>query len=190
MKKSSFGSIQKGILTTDCDQIKIHYKSLSRLDIANLRNVLRNTLAMMPSQKFEYSSHVNDKVRNKEVSLESEIIQSTLDVFLSNSDGSSNCLIEYNEKSENNKIRYRRILLRSLVTKLVDIKDNGEIKCNYCFVINIDTGRVVTVYWNKASDSHDSLDESIYQEPCVAKGLGIKSNIKDVGSMSGSLKTE
>lgn len=86
-------------------------------------------------------------------------------------------MVEYNEKPDANILWDRRILLRSKIEKMVAIKNKGEMKCNYCFSINIDRGEVVTTYWNSVRDKHDSLDHSIYSKSTEAQGLKIRHNL-------------
>lgn len=172
---TSFGSTKTGQLGTDDKQIKVHRRMLSRLHLGNLKNILRYTLS---EQSFIYGEHVKEKFRKREISREDEIIQMTLIEFLSSRDSSGDVLIEYNEKEDEKLGIDRRILLRSKITKLVQLdNENIETNCNYCFAINIDKGIIVTVYWNKVNDIHNNLDHTIYQAASKAKGLAITHNL-------------
>lgn len=181
-QSSSFGHINPGILTTDDNQIKVHLKYLAPIDIANLKNILRETLSDLPKRRFKYGGqHIKDKIKNSEISQEDEIIQLTIDEFLSNKPNSHKLLVEYNEKIDAAGLLDRRILLRSTIDKMVEIKNKGNMKCHYCFSINIDRGEVVTTYWNAVRDTHHSLDPSIYSKPHAAQGLKIRHNILKYG---------
>ena len=175
---SSFGTLNQGVLTTDNNQIKVHVKYLAPVDIACLKNILRETLSNLPNHRFKYGGqHIKDKIESCEISREDELIQLTIDEFLSNPLNNKELLIEYNEKVDATGLLNRRILLRSSIDKMVEIKNKGNIRCNYCFSINIDRGEVVTAYWNVVGDTHNSLDLSIYSKPSAALGLRIKKNI-------------
>lgn len=77
----------------------------------------------------------------------------------------SKCLIEYNERFS--KTFSRRVLLRSSYATPALLDFDGHRSwffANLCIVIDIDTGRIVTAYWNKVSDSHGSINFSRYDE--------------------------
>lgn len=172
----AFGETKVGKLDTDHDQLKVHRRMLSRLHLGLLKNALRQTLNNLPNQEIQYSQYVLDKFKNQEISCEKEMIQETVNLFLSNTDNGSDVLIEYNEKVLNGTKLDRRILLRSKTNKVVKLKnENIATHCNYCFSINIDNACIITVYWNKVNDVHERLDYTIYQQPSKAQGLTMKS---------------
>ena len=67
-------------------------------------------------------------------------------------------IIEYNETvlGENT---YKRVLVRH--PEIVTVEN--QVCYQYC-VIEIQTGKIITVYYNKTHDSHKTLDLSYYDE--------------------------
>lgn len=80
-----------------------------------------------------------------------------------NSDYLRNYIVEYNETP----LKYytdKRVLIRSEIKDKVYINGLGYKYCNLCFVISIITGKVVTAYYNEASDNHSTLDLDRYDK--------------------------
>lgn len=156
------GEFKIGTVTTDNNQLKVHKTQLNSFHIQNLKNTLKQTTLRCD---LRFSDHYFSKTEVGSVSDEMDMIRSTINAFL---EGDDNILVEYNEKDGSSD---RRILLRSTLSREVDIKDEGYVLCNYCFVINIDNANIVTAYWNAVSDVHNQINMNNYVSPSAVLGL-------------------
>ena len=75
-------------------------------------------------------------------------------------------IVEYNETPTNGVID-KRVLLRgdkSYNVRFESEKGSFISPANICFVVLLDTYRVVTAYWNKTEDSHRTINWSRYNK--------------------------
>jgi hypothetical protein len=101
--------------------------------------------------KMTISKHLLNKMETElHCDFQRDILQVLIDKKYS--------LIEYNETITDSGID-NRVLLRANVSKPVLFTINGITKVtqgNICFVISLNSNRVVTAYWNEKTHNHDS----------------------------------
>lgn len=150
-KKSN---IYKGIITTDSEdrQQKKHYTQMTKEEIDLLRNATTNAY-----DKLHVGIHAKEKEDFCGIQLIRKIIETgTYDI------------IEYNiTKYGKNKVS-KRVVIRSVeaFNRFASIR-GGERewrKCNICIVLDINTGIIITTYYNLDKDSHTSINIRRYNK--------------------------
>ncbi|BBI90216.1 hypothetical protein MRS_099 [Staphylococcus phage MR003] len=133
-------------------QVKKHYKQMTNQEITVCRNLLKE--AYNKNNYFKLTNHFKGKCK-KPVNFKAfvhYIHNKNLDI------------IEYNETLYNNKIHRRVVVRHPYVVKV----DN---KLSYQYlVIEVETGEVVTMYYNRVTDNHKTLNLDAYYD----KNLKIK----------------
>ena len=142
-------------------QVKKHVKQMNADEIVFLANKIYNI------EKYRKSKHLSNRIDTKDIpfSVYKAIIK----------DGVARKIVEYNETPvEGSSIISRRVLIRN--DKLIKTKFyKGKVQeayglCNLCFVIDIDTGTIITAYFNLACDNHTNIDWSRYDSDiCILK---------------------
>lgn len=143
------GKFKFGYIKKTNNQVKKH---VSQMTDKEKSRILRN-VKQIPN--LYLGGHVFRKVEEDGLSFEPiQIVEVLRDVKKEN-------IIEYNRTKRYDTVD-NRVVLRSTKNYLVDISNYGAQECNLCFVLSTVTGRIITVYWNKAEDSHDSIRMSRY----------------------------
>lgn len=140
----------KGVTKKTENQRKKHVKQMTRKEQWYLREQIKN----LPNIKF--TKHA----LNNNVDITIEQIKNTIKEY--------NYIIEYNETTDAYGKINRRVLVRSSHIYKVDFHkiDGSVIKgnANLCFVISIDTGYIVTTYYNFINDKHETIDMRRYDK--------------------------
>ena len=140
----------KGVIKKTENQRKKHVKQMTRKEQWYLREQIKN----LPNIKF--TKHA----LNNNVDVTIEQIKNTIKEY--------NYIIEYNETTDTYGKIDRRVLVRSSRVYKVDFHkiDGSVIKgnANLCFVISIDTGDIITTYYNFINDEHKTIDMRRYDK--------------------------
>lgn len=140
----------KGVIKKTENQRKKHVKQMTRKEQWYLREQIKN----LPNIKFTKHALNND------VDVTIEQIKNTIKEY--------NYIIEYNETTDTYGEIDRRVLVRSSRVYKVDFHkiDGSVIKgnANLCFVISIDTGNIITTYYNFINDEHKTIDMRRYDK--------------------------
>lgn len=140
----------KGVIKKTKNQRKKHVKQMTRKEQWYLREQIKN----LPNIYFTNHALTNG------VDVTIEQIKNTIKEY--------NYIIEYNETINQNGKVDRRVLMRSSTIYNVDFKrvDGSIVKgnANLCFVISIDTGRIITTYYNYIRDNHETIDYRRYDK--------------------------
>lgn len=140
----------KGVIKKTENQRKKHVKQMTRKEQWYLREQIKN----LPNIKF--TKHA----LNNNVDVTIEQIKNTIKEY--------NYIIEYNETTDTYGKIDRRVLVRSSRVYKVDFHkiDGSVIKgnANLCFVISIDTGYIITAYYNFINDEHKTIDMRRYDK--------------------------
>lgn len=137
---------------TSKNQLKKHYSQLSKDDVDKIINKFKG------DKNIRYSNHVRKKVRDENLKIDDVLIRETLRNLESKN------IIEYNSNVYADGSVNNRVLIRS--SKAVEVYSsysNSMESCNICFSID-ENHNIVTVYWNRANDSHRSVDYSKYSK--------------------------
>lgn len=121
-----------------CEGIKKHTSQLTSLEVSEIQKRLNNS-------KPKLSYHVKEQMIKRGISKEQ--VYNTLDEYE---------IIEFHRREDSNR-KYidNRVLIRN--KKSID-------SINTCISISLDTGNIITVYVNKKSDKHKTLDDTNYCE--------------------------
>lgn len=140
----------KGVIKKTENQRKKHVKQMTRKEQWYLREQIKN----LPNIKFTKHALNND------VDVTMKQIKNTIKEY--------NYIIEYNETTDTYGKIDRRVLVRSSRVYKVDFHkiDGSVIKgnANLCFVISIDTGNIITTYYNFINDEHKTIDMRRYDK--------------------------
>lgn len=140
----------KGVIKKTENQRKKHVKQMTRKEQWYLREQIKN----LPNIKF--TKHA----LNNNVDVTIEQIKNTIKEY--------NYIIEYNETTDTYGKIDRRVLVRSSRVYKVDFhKTDGSVikgNANLCFVISIDTGYIITIYYNFINDEHKTIDMRRYDK--------------------------
>lgn len=130
-------------------QRKKHRNQMTTLELIRCKNLLKYSLLI--NDRFELTRHFKEK-RREHVDL------GILKGMILNDSFPLDNIIEYNETVCHGNT-YKRVLIRHPEIVTID----REVCYQYC-VIEIQTGKIITVYYNKTHDSHKTLDLSYYDE--------------------------
>lgn len=149
-------------------QKKKHVSQMSETE----KQYLKNKIKTIKTRDITVSKHILNK--KKDIGFKMENIFEIL-----NEDKIENLIVEYNE-TQNDELIDKRVLLRGNKSYNVRFKSKeGSFvsSANICFVISLNTYRIVTVYWNKSKDNHKTINWSRYDKNLdIIKSLG-----KEVG---------
>lgn len=147
MSNNNQGTIRIGRVRTTENQEKKHYTQMTNEELTYLKNKLHN----MNKRNLVISTHARDKNEFNDADIKQLPFEVTNDM-----------IIEFNRTEKRNFID-KRVTVRS--KKVYDVNINGKIeKCNIIAVFSLTTNRVVTVFWNLASDMHESINMSRYNK--------------------------
>lgn len=130
----------KGKIKTDLTRQRKHVIQMNQSEIKYLVNKLNEI------NYFRFTRHSNNKME------ELDIIASDLSPLLHNFEPKH--IIEFN----NGRGDESRVLVRSDD----EIVSEEGIKINLCFVVDIHTHTIVTVYVNRSNDNHSTLNLNYY----------------------------
>lgn len=133
-KYTDFGNIK----TTE-NQVKKHHSMMTGTEFYTLRSIIRNN-------KFYRCNHA--KCRDY---ISTEDIRKTFKYF---------DIIEFNTNWFNNEEIHNRTLIRSKEEFLLD---DGKLY-NLCLVLSLTTNKIVTAYYNYASDNHEYVNMDRYED--------------------------
>ena len=140
----------KGVIKKTENQRKKHVKQMTRKEQWYLREQIKNL------SNIKFTKHA----LNNNVDVTIEQIKNTIKEY--------NYIIEYNETTDTYGKINRRVLVRSSRVYKVDFHkiDDSVIKgnANLCFVISIDTGDIITAYYNFINDEHKTIDMRRYDK--------------------------
>ena len=140
----------KGVIKKTENQRKKHVKQMTRKEQWYLREQIKN----LPNIKF--TKHA----LNNNVDVTIEQIKNTIKEY--------NYIVEYNETTDTYGKIDRRVFVRSSrVYKVNFHKIDGSVikgNANLCFVISIDTGNIITTYYNFINDEHKTIDMRRYDK--------------------------
>lgn len=149
------GKFKRGQVNTTPMQFKKHVSQMNKSEIRTLSKRVK----AIPN--LFLSNHVINKVQDDELSFQpAAIVESLRNVGLQS-------IIEYNVVPSPTGHMDHRILIRT-EREFVTSINGSDVACNLCFVLSLDTGRIVTVYWNEARDAHSNVDMDRY-----TKGLKV-----------------
>lgn len=140
------GEYKRGDISITKNQQKKHYTQMTNGE----KEYIINKLNQYSISNICLSNHVIEN-KNREFSMS--------DIYsILKKDELIDLIIEYNTNGKD-----RRILIRDNSIHTVDFLDSkGNFICkenaNLCFVISINSGRIITVYWNIHGDNHDTID--------------------------------
>lgn len=142
------GNIDRGNIKITSNQKKKHYTQMSENELNFLKIEIEKIEHIKPSWHLDNKSHVGYHIE---------------DVWkVINDTDIKNRIIEFNITPKRG-ILDRRVLLRSKEIYSVEI-DNNQIDCNLCFVISLRSHEIITIYYNKCDDFHDTIDWRRYDE--------------------------
>ena len=140
----------KGVIKKTENQRKKHVKQMTRKEQWYLREQIKN----LPNIRF------TQHALNNNIDVTIEQIKNTIKEY--------NYIIEYNETTDTYGKINRRVLVRSSrVYKVNFHKIDGSVikgNANLCFVVSIDTGYIVTTYYNFINDGHRTIDMRRYDK--------------------------
>jgi hypothetical protein len=136
------------------NQIKKHFTQMTKNEIEFLKmkiNRIKNYITV--------STHLTNKCNKINILTCNDILNNDYEI------------IEYNETANYNGID-KRVLIRSINsfdTIFIDTITNIKTieKCNICFVVSIVTGIIVTGYFNKCNDFHNTINFNRYNKNIV-----------------------
>lgn len=143
--------IRQGLVKKTVGQRKKHVSMMSKAEI----NYLSNRVCLLQN-KWSLTEHVRFNGRLFHLAHIEELMKEDLRLSL----------IEFNEKTTYG-VKSRRVLLRSqfAVPTLLQINGISEwMFSNLCLVMDIDTGDIITMYWNRVSDNHSTINMERYDQ--------------------------
>lgn len=147
---SNKGKFKQGKINKTLMQMKKHVSQMSQKEQKHLIKSVQQLT------RLELAQHVFRKVKYDGLDFQPVAIVAVLKHLTSEN------IIEYNVTLKENGHKSERLLLRS--TEEYPVMIEGEVVvCNLCFSLDITNGDIITVYWNKATDTHDNIDWGRYQ---------------------------
>lgn len=135
--------------TSKTRQKKKHRNQMTSMELIHCTHLLKYSLLI--NDKFELTSHFKEK-RRAHVNL------GILKGMVLNDSFPLDNIVEYNETICHGNT-YKRVLIRHPEIITID----REV-CYQYLVMEIQTGKIVTMYYNSIYDNHSSLDLSYYDE--------------------------
>lgn len=139
------------------DQIKKHVCQMSNEEIMYLS---KKVFEIKSKINADNNLHLKKRIDVSEINIERyiSIIEGGLLPYK---------IIEYNETLRDNVLDHR-VVIRDKKKEYRTYHKGKTIEttgwCNLCFVLSIDTGKIITAYYNDANDSHTSLDLRRYDK--------------------------
>lgn len=145
------GKFKRGQVKETPMQFKKHVSQMNKKDVFTLCERIKTIPNLFLSQ------HVMRKVESDDLSFQPIAIVEAL------KNASRSSIVEYNVVPSATGHMDHRVLMRTEREFIASV--NGEdVACNLCFVLSLDTGRIVTVYWNEAKDAHSTVDMGRYMQ--------------------------
>lgn len=150
------GRFQKGKVTNTFGQMKKHVSQMNQKEVKAIRNHISTMVKDNPYQ-FKPDEHLIIQIKKGKVVFEATAVVEILK-------GHYN-LIEYNYKPHTGE---RRCLLRGTKSKVIE--ENGrKVPSNLCLVVDVDSGKLVTAWWNAVNDNHRNVNMNRYDETLEVK---------------------
>jgi len=148
------GNYKKGVIFRTENQIKKHREQMTLKEL----DLIRKIWLEIPPETLQYSSHYISKMGTAANDLIDKLYK----------EGLQENIIEVNLTLYHHNYELR-VLLRSLNPVLIKMKDCRTEKwsietCNLCVVLSLTHHKVITAYWNKINDSHNSIDWTRYNQ--------------------------
>lgn len=144
MYKATF---KKGTVSRTNNQKKWHVSQISKVTLSAISYKFHQTIQ---TKGWRLSWHLQKKAN---LTFSTEIIQRVLN---------TGDIIEYNETRQKYR-KSRRILLRDSHDTYETNTNDGVTESNLCIVVDIDSGDVITAYWNAADDNHKNINMRRYE---------------------------
>ena len=141
------GTFKTGTVNRTYGQRKWHISQMTEETLADIHFRLRQTIQW---KGWRLSDHL---LKKDNITFSPEIIQRVIN---------TGDIIEYNETPSRGRTS-RRVLLRNSYDTHKINTNVGITKSNLCIVIEIDTGDVITAYWNDANDNHNTINMCRYE---------------------------
>lgn len=140
------------------NQIKKHYTQMNDKE----KEIINKKIKEINDIKL--SNHVIDYLKDNYFDFGNNDFKKYILNYLKRNNELKNDIIEFNKTiNKYNGIDYR-VLIRMNDDFYVRCKDNIIRMCNLCCVINLNDFKLVTMYFNRKSDKHKTLDYSRYDE--------------------------
>lgn len=126
----------------------------------------------MTTEEKEYLSNELKKINLFNISLSYHVQHKNIEYNPNNifkvllSENIEQLIVEYNETTTNRE-KDCRVLLRSDFNVPTTIIEYNKVKlcdANLCFVISLQTKRIITVYFNIQSDNHNTINWNRYNK--------------------------
>ena len=141
------GTFKTGTVSRTHNQKKWHVSQISKATLSAITYRFHQTIK---TRGWKLSQHLQKKAN---ITFSPEIIQRVL---------STGDIIEYNETQQKYR-KSRRILLRNSHDTYKINTNVGVTESNLCVVVDIDSGDVITAYWNAANDNHKNINMRRYE---------------------------
>lgn len=153
------------------NQIKKHCTQMTNKE----KHIINEELAKL--EELTLSNHVYKYIEDNYLSFDFELLD-YISISLKNKCNMNN-IMEFNQT---NKSGYddisNRVLIRFKDIIKVKCKDDIIRRCNLCCVIDLQKSKVITVYFNRLTDKHSTLDYAKYDGSLdIVKCLQINNNI-------------
>ncbi|WRW34683.1 hypothetical protein CF5_0099 [Staphylococcus phage CF5] len=130
--------------TCQSRQKKKHYTQMTKIEIYKCQELVKQAYGV--NNRFVLTNHFKKRVKNK-------VNFNALTYFLHRNKID---VIEYNETLYHGNIHRRLLIRHPYVVRL-----RGQLSFQY-MVIDIETGEIITTYYNRVNDTHQTLDLSNY----------------------------
>lgn len=151
---SNKGIFKKGFVSKTKGQVKKHFSQFTSSE----ERIILDEVGRICLDSIVESRHLSEKRNRGDVSFNMSKLIETLKYKCFS-------IIEFNTNDNNGSVD-NRVLIRSKRKSYVSYLDNKgqEFKAdsNLCFVLSLTKRQIITAYWNKCSDSHDSLNLNRY----------------------------
>ncbi len=145
MRNQTFNSKRR--TTNGNIQQKKHFTQMDNKEVETCANLLRNCLR---NNRLNMSEHAQSKLKAP--------INFKALVGMIFKAPDLNYIIEYNETTRYENTSHRVLVRHPQVTKV-----DGFLSYTY-IVIDVNNGRIITTYYNKVTDHHDTLNMSYYTQ--------------------------
>lgn len=139
------GITKRGYVSRTAGQDKMH---VSTMTIDEVNMIHEYLLTSAKNSKPSLTYHLAQKIVSGEIKFTEAQLVETL--------ANASNLVEFNSQVDSIRGLYRS-------AKDYEVLLDGKLQlANLCIVINLDTLEVITAYYNKASDSHDTINPDRY----------------------------
>lgn len=155
VKKPFKAELYVGKVKLTKNQKKKHIEQMTEEEVDHLKKQIR----LFPTWQLKKSKHLKRKMVSLNLDeVEAMLLDRKAERFI----------IEYNETVLPSGDTDRRLLLRSDKSRMVRFRTRRkkvvERRANLCFVISLNRYELVTAYWNKVDDSHETIQWNRYSD--------------------------